>query len=109
METINRELRTLSHEDFRRLTEAMLAYRLDKGGGYVVKSYGDGLMMVKDSTHGQGRCLFFSVRIERGEEILTALLVYKKGKPRGSAEGPRNRPPQNARDVMNIPPRTRLP
>lgn len=34
--------------------------------------------MVKDDSHGQGRCLFFSVRREGSEEVLTALLVYKK-------------------------------
>lgn len=78
VEAINREFAALPPDDYFRLGEAMLAYRRDEGRGYVVKNYGDGLMMVKDAAQGQGRCLFFSVRIERGEEILTALLVYKK-------------------------------
>ncbi len=73
--TINRELLDLPTDDFRRLTVAMKAYRLDVGAGYQVRNYGDGLMMVKDDSHGAGRCLFFSVREVEGEEVLTALLV----------------------------------
>ena len=76
--TINKELSELPSEDFYRLTAAMKAYRLDQKVGYVVRSYGDGLMMVKDDSHGQGRCVFFAVREVAGEEVLTALLVYKK-------------------------------
>ena len=65
-------------DDRRRLKLAMFNYRIDAGVGYEVKTYGGGLMMVRDSSHGSGRCLFFSVGVEKGEEILTALLVYKK-------------------------------
>lgn len=61
-------------EDYYRLSEAMLAYRKDLRSGYVVKNYGDGLMMVKDDSHGQGRCIFFSVHKVDGEEVLTALV-----------------------------------
>ena len=67
METINREFAALPPDDYFRLGEAMLAYRLDQGAGYIVQNYGDGLMMVKDAAHGQGRCLFFSIRVEWGE------------------------------------------
>ncbi len=77
-ETINKEMRDLPQEDYFRLSQAMLAYRMDTGSGYVVKNYGEGLMMVRDGSHGAGRCLFFSVREEQGVEVLVALLVYKK-------------------------------
>jgi len=35
-------------------------------------------MMLKDSSRGQGRSLFFSTSQEGGVEVLTLLLVYKK-------------------------------
>jgi phage-related protein len=76
--TINRELLALPSEDYYRLTSAMLAYRKQQTSGFVVDNYGEGLMMVKDDSRGQGRCLFFTVREVDGEEVLTALLVYKK-------------------------------
>ena len=53
-------------------------YARDTGANYRIESYGDGLMMVTDAGNGQGRCLFFAVREVRGEEVLTALTVYKK-------------------------------
>ena len=71
-------MRALPKEAYHKLSEAMLAYRLDTRVGYVVKGYGDGLMMVKDDSHGAGRCLFFTVREEAGVDVLVALLVYKK-------------------------------
>lgn len=77
-ETINRELSALPKEDFLHLTQAMLAFRKAQGSGYVVKNYGDGLLMLKDDSKGQGRCLFFSIRKQGDEEVLTALVVYKK-------------------------------
>lgn len=51
---------------------------MEVAGGFVVKSYGDGLMMIKAANHTQGRCLFFTVREEQGDEVLTALVAYKK-------------------------------
>ena len=78
MRTTNRELLALPQTDFLRLTAAMKAYAIDESSGYVVKSYGDRLMMIKDASHGQGRGLFFSVRVVGGEEVMTLLLVYKK-------------------------------
>ena len=78
VEAINREFAALPLEDHLCLQQTMLAYRSGEGEGYVVRNYGEGLMMVKDAAQGQGRCLFFSVHLERGTEILTALLVYKK-------------------------------
>ena len=65
-------------DDRRRLKLAMFNYRIGAGIGYEVRSYGEGLMMVKDASHGAGRCLFFTVGVMEGEETLTALLVYKK-------------------------------
>lgn len=42
-------------------------------------AYADpGLMRVTDGGQGQGRCLFFAVRIVKGEEELIALAVYKR-------------------------------
>ena len=69
---------TLPPEDYYRLSQAMLGYRKASGSGYVVKNYGRGLFMIKDDSRGQGRCIFFSARQEQGDELLTALLVYKK-------------------------------
>lgn len=71
-------MRALPQEDYHRLSAAMLAYRLAAASGFQVKNYGQGVMMIKDDSRGQGRCLFFTVRQEGGEEVLTALLVYKK-------------------------------
>ena len=78
MRTTNRELLALPEADFLRLTAAMKAYAIEEPSGYVIKNYGEGLMMIKDASHGQGRGLFFSVRIVGGEEVLTLLLAYKK-------------------------------
>ena len=52
----------------------------------MVKNYGGGLYMIKDRSHGQGRCLYFTRMVEaasegpNAEEIenLVALLFYKK-------------------------------
>jgi phage-related protein len=76
--TIKSEFRKLTSNDWYKLTAAMRAYAKDLGIGYEVKSYGDGIMMVKDPG-AQGRCLFFTIRKEaNGSETLTALVVYKK-------------------------------
>lgn len=77
-ETIDKEMRALPKEAYHKLSEAMLAYRLDTRIGYVVRNYGDGLMMVKDDSHGAGRCLFFTIHEEAGVDVLVALLVYKE-------------------------------
>ncbi len=77
-ETINRELAALAREDLRALRFAMFHYGAESGAHCRVENYGKGLMMVTNSGRGQGRCLFFTVRIEDGVESLTALLVYKK-------------------------------
>ena len=77
-EVTNREFFALSQRDFASLTVAMRAFRMDEGAGYVVKHYGEGLMMIKSANQTQGRCLFFTIREERNQEVLVALLVYKK-------------------------------
>lgn len=56
----------------------MNAYAREIEGRYVLKNYGDGLLMVKATNQTQGRVLFFAVHEENGVEILTALLAYKK-------------------------------
>jgi hypothetical protein len=56
----------------------MKAYQMKLPGGFLIKSYGDGLMMIKAANRTSGRCLFFSSAMEAGTEILTALLGYKK-------------------------------
>ena len=65
-------------EDRRKLKFAMASYASDIGANDRLENYGDGLMMITDSSRGQGRCLFFTVANVDGEEVLTALLVYKK-------------------------------
>jgi phage-related protein len=76
-ETTNREFSALPTEDRVGLFEAMKLYRIDAGIGYVVKSYGKGLMMIKPKD-GQGRCLFFTTIETQGVQELVALLAYKK-------------------------------
>lgn len=71
-------MKALPREDYKRLRYAMFNYGIDSGIAYRIENYGDGLMMVTDAGHGQGRCLFFAVKEEDGIEVLTALLVYKK-------------------------------
>ena len=80
---IIRELRELPRDERRALFWAMENYQNDSGFAYLVKSYGDGLMMIRDRSHGQGRCLFFkreSVVQPDGTKLerLISLLVYKK-------------------------------
>ena len=55
----------------------MKLYRMDAGIGYVVNSYGKGILMIKPKD-GQGRCLFFSVIETDGAQELVALLAYNK-------------------------------
>lgn len=55
----------------------MKAYRLELETGFVVKSYGDGLMMIKAANRTAGRCLFFMVSGEDSDSLV-ALLAYKK-------------------------------
>ncbi len=77
--TTNRELASLPTRDFLSLTDAMRSYRLELEGGFIVKSYGQGLMMIKATNQTQGRCLFFSIAAgSDGAEVLIALLFYKK-------------------------------
>ena len=80
---IIRELRELPRDERRALFWAMESYQNDSGLAYLVKNYGAGLMMIRDRSHGQGRCLFFkreSVVRPDGTKLerLTSLLVYKK-------------------------------
>ncbi len=75
-ETTNKEFATIPIDDRVRLFEAMKLYRLDARIGYVIKNYGEGLMMLKP-TSGAGRCLFFCEPTETGQELV-ALLAYKK-------------------------------
>lgn len=76
-ETIKREFLVLPSEDASNLKFAMESYPWDLVTGYVVKNYGQGLFMIKDSSHGQGRCLFFRTVVEQPERLI-ALLIYKK-------------------------------
>ena len=55
----------------------MKLYADDAGIGYIVKNYGDGLMMIKPKDT-QGRCLFFTVIETSERQTLVALLAYKK-------------------------------
>jgi hypothetical protein len=55
----------------------MESYRDDEGG-YRLSKYGDGLWLLTDSGHGQGRCLFFKVVRLKDVELLVTLLFYKK-------------------------------
>ncbi len=75
--TINEEFLALPRADFRDLTHAMAQFQRGEESGYILKNYGDDLMMIKGNR--QGRCLWFTTnRVEDGMQILTALLVYKK-------------------------------
>ena len=76
-ETIKREFLALPGEDASSLKFAMESYQWDLGTGYVAKNYGLGLFMIKDSSHGQGRCLFFRIVVGQPERLI-ALLIYKK-------------------------------
>lgn len=73
----DREFAALNVDDRVSLFEAMKLYRMDAGVGYVVKSYGQGILMIKPKA-GQGRCLFFGVVETQGSLELVALLAYKK-------------------------------
>lgn len=81
-DTLDQEFRALPRKDMIDLFEAMKAYRMEVETGWVVKNYGNGLLMIKPSNKGAGRCLFFAVRsVSRGGqnvEELIALLAYKK-------------------------------
>jgi len=55
----------------------MKLYGIEAGKGYVVKNYGEGLMMIKPRD-GQGRCLFFCTAQQADVVSLVALLAYKK-------------------------------
>jgi phage-related protein len=73
----NKEFRDLPIDDLIGLFEAMKLFRYDLGIGYVIKNYGDGLMMIK-AKHGQGRCLFFTIVEVIGTQELIVLTSYKK-------------------------------
>lgn len=73
-DVIRKELLSLPVEDHKSLTLAMASYQKDLDSGYRISNYGDGLKMITDSGHGQGRGLFFA----ETEEGLILLLVYKK-------------------------------
>lgn len=57
---------------------AMGRYGGDLPGGFAIKSYGDGLYMIKSTNASSGRCLFFTIHRLGGVERLVALLFYKK-------------------------------
>jgi hypothetical protein len=84
-ETIKREFLALPSEDASSLKFAMESYPWDLGTGYFVKNYGQGLFMIKDSSHGHGRCLFFT-RVAGNPERLVQERVT-----RGACSGPRSR------------------
>ena len=46
-------------------------------GGFVVRDYGDGLLMIKATNRTAGRCLFFTLD-ENDSTLAIALLGYKK-------------------------------
>ncbi|MGV3616128.1 MAG: hypothetical protein ACO1SV_12405 [Fimbriimonas sp.] len=81
---VRREFFSLPEDDATALRVAMKSYQIDLGTGYEVKNYGGGLIMLKDRSRGQGRCLFFRkelvVDAATGEEWerLVVVLVYKK-------------------------------
>ena len=90
----NAEFAALPREDRKSLTYAMWLYGQEQEGGYVVSSYGKGLMMIKAKNKSQGRCLFFSVTEDSDGQVLTVLLVYKKESqevPARVLETPRDR------------------
>ena len=73
----DKEFKALPDDDRIGLFEAMKLYRKEAGKSYVVKSYGGGLLMLKPKD-GQGRCLFFCVAETGTDQLLVALLGYKK-------------------------------
>ncbi len=75
---MDKEFRAIPSTDLADLFGAMKAYRQELDGGFTIKRYGDGLMMIKANNRSQGRCLFFSLKEDDGVEVLTALLAYKK-------------------------------
>ena len=77
-QTINAEFRTVPVEDRIRLMFAMQNFQDGIDGGYVVKSYGSGLQMIKATNHSSGRGLFFYSHVVNGVQICRLVLVYKK-------------------------------
>jgi hypothetical protein len=77
-ETTDQEFLSIPLTDMIALFDAMRLYALEAPGGFVVKSYGKGLMMIKATNQTSGRCLFFTVSDTEGDQALTALLAYKK-------------------------------
>ena len=73
-ETINGEFLSLPTDDFLRLTAAMKLYQLGSEIGFRHKTYKNGIEMITDSGHGQGRCLFF---VQAGA-CMIVLAIYKK-------------------------------
>ena len=76
-DTTNAELSVIPQPHRAALYAAMSAYAQDLPIRYVVKPYGDGLMMIKASNGTAGRCLFFHDS-ESGALICVAVLFYKK-------------------------------
>jgi phage-related protein len=76
-EITNSELSTIPQPHRAALYAAMSAYAQDLAVRYVVKSYGDGLKMVKASNGTAGRCLFFH-ESKSDSLICVAVLFYKK-------------------------------
>ena len=72
------EMRTIPQPDRGLLFFAMERYAKGDDAGFVSKSYGDGLLMLKKDRHA-GRSLFFAYDPDRSA-TLVLLLAYKKEK-----------------------------
>jgi phage-related protein len=75
---MRKEFFELPIADAQELRLAMGLYQKDAGIGYDVRSYGDGLRMLKPTGGAAGRCLFFRADVVGGLEVLTVVLIYKK-------------------------------
>lgn len=71
------EFLTIPQPDQGALKYAMERYGKGQNVGWVLKNYGDGLMMLKAKNRSAGRCLFFMIS-ETDPARFVALLFYKK-------------------------------
>lgn len=93
-EVTDKEFAALPLDDRIDLFEAMKLYRLDVPKGYVIKSYGDGLMMIKPQ-NGRGRCLFFTEVEVAGIRELVAPFGLQEGEPEAPGAKKATRAPTN--------------
>ena len=63
----NREFAELPSRDAASLFRAMKRYAIDERPGWIVKDYGEGLLMIKAANQTQGRCLFFTIQKSTAE------------------------------------------